>query len=141
MKESLLNNISNAKKEHLKWMKKANSLNNQSIKRKVIEITDINHLFKQWLYLEGSKLNFTPSIQHLIKKIEYHNNHLNDIYIELCKIFFLPSYSMPILSSQKQEVLTQLKYLNIYSKELIGIMDIVENRVSQLSDSDLSKIY
>ncbi|MFK5976140.1 MAG: hypothetical protein QM493_06495 [Sulfurovum sp.] len=152
IKESILKNISSAKEEHIHWVKQANNLNFGSFEDNKKQINDVVSHFGQWLYTEGSKLSISPSTQHLIKRVESHNNTLNELYIDIYKIFFvIPTkrnilYKIATLNSknitsfEKQEIVTKLKHLNLYSSQIINTLDIIEDRVKSLSNNEIKKI-
>lgn len=152
VKESMLKNISSVKNEHSYWVEQINNLNFNIVedKRELINNT-ISH-FGEWLYTEGSKLRVSPSTKHLIKRVEEHNNRLNDLYIDIYKIFFvLPTKrnilhkiatlnSKNITSVEKKILMRKIEHLNLYSSEILSTMDIIEDRVKNLSNNEIEKI-
>ncbi len=152
IKESMLKNISNTKEEHLYWVEQANNLNFGSIKDKRELINHALSHFGQWLYTEGSKLSIAPSTRHLIKRVEEHNNRVNDIYIDIYKILFILPTKRNILQKiasfnsknltkvEKERLIAKLKHLNLYSNQIINTLDIIENRVKSLPNEEIKKI-
>ena len=152
IKASMLKNINSAKEEHIYWVEQANNLDFESLKDRGELIQNRISHFGEWLYTEGSKLSVSASTKHLIKRVEEHHNELNDIYIDIYKIFcVLPTKrnilhkiatlnSKEITNLEKQEITKKLKHLNLYSNQLISTLDILEDRVKNLPHNEIKKI-
>jgi len=152
IKESMLKNINSAKEKHIYWVEQANNLSFESFKDNEELIHNTISHFGEWLYTDGSKLSVSASTKHLIKRVEEHHNQLNDIYIDIYKIFcVLPTKrnilhkiatlnSKDITTLEKQMVTRKLKHLNLYSNQIISTLDIIEDRVKNLPNSEIKKI-
>lgn len=87
-REETLEQLTAAKKAHIKWVNRAKSLvQGIPVEKDAIPVDSTECKFGQWFYGEGQKLNAMPSMDCL-GKIEALHTQLHDLYIKIFKIFF-----------------------------------------------------
>ncbi|MEJ2468545.1 MAG: CZB domain-containing protein [Campylobacterales bacterium] len=87
-KEETLEQLSAAKKAHIKWVNRAKSLvEGIPVEKDAIPVDSTECRFGQWFYGEGQKLNAMSNMDCL-GKIETLHFNLHDIYMKIFKLYF-----------------------------------------------------
>jgi hypothetical protein len=87
-KEETLEQLSAAKKAHIKWVNRAKSLvEGIPVEKDAIPVDSTECRFGQWFYGEGQKLNAMSNMECL-GKIETLHFSLHDIYMKIFKLYF-----------------------------------------------------
>jgi len=87
-KEETLEQLSAAKKAHIKWVNRAKSLvEGIPVEKDAIPVDSTECRFGQWFYGEGQKLNAMSNMDCL-GKIESLHFSLHDIYMKIFKLYF-----------------------------------------------------
>jgi hypothetical protein len=87
-KEETLEQLSAAKKAHIKWVNRAKSLvEGIPVEKDAIPVDSTECRFGQWFYGEGQKLNAMSNMDCL-GKIETLHFSLHDIYMKIFKLYF-----------------------------------------------------
>lgn len=87
-KEMTLEQLSAAKKAHIKWVNRAKSLvEGLPVEKDAIPVDSTECKFGQWFYGEGQKLNAIPAMECLgtIEKLHF---QLHDHYMKIFKLYF-----------------------------------------------------
>ncbi len=149
----IIDSIFEAKKFHLKWLKRVDHLVSGlpvDEKRISIEPTECN--FGKWLYLDAAKLRLIPKLQSIYDRIEYHHNEVHDAYMEIYRIYFvipkrnsflqkfIPLERQNISAEAKQQAKAHYKYLKKSSEELMTVLDVLEDMVKELEYADMTHI-
>jgi len=143
---TILQHISDAKKAHLRWVKRADHLIiGLPVDKEFIPLEATTCGFGLWVYGEGAKLRLVPSIDNLMNRIEHHHNDLHDAYMDIYKIFFIMPQQRSMLhkiltlnskivsSSEKEKAKAHFKYLKRSSEELLTVLDILEEKVRKMT--------
>jgi hypothetical protein len=87
----IVQELSNAKIAHMRWVKRADHLiSGLPVDKEFIPLEPTTCGFGRWLYGEvGQKLRLSSEFQSLIEQIEFHHDTLHDVYGEIYKIFFV----------------------------------------------------
>ncbi|HFU77872.1 MAG TPA: hypothetical protein ENK98_04500 [Epsilonproteobacteria bacterium] len=150
---SILQHIADAKKAHLRWVKRADHLiSGLPVDKEFIPLEATSCGFGLWVYSEGAKLRLVPSIDNLMNRIEHHHNDLHDAYMDIYKIFFIMPQQRSILhkiltfnskivsSSEKEKARAHFKYLKRSSEELLAVLDILEEKVKQMTSDEVENL-
>jgi len=90
LKKSILKQLSLAKKAHLLWIERANTLiYSTSLNKDFIPFDSTECGLGVWINQEGKKLRHIKRIDELIKDIENHHDELHNIYLNIYQIFFI----------------------------------------------------
>ena len=89
-KSAILQELSNAKIAHMRWVKRADHLvSDLPIDKEFIPLEAISCGFGKWLYTTGSDLRANEDFKYLIEQIEFHHDNLHDTYMSIYKIYFV----------------------------------------------------
>lgn len=87
-KQETLEQLSAAKKAHIKWVNRAKSLvEGLPVEKDAIPVDSTECQFGQWFYGEGQQLNALPSME-CMGKIENLHFALHDNYMKIFKLYF-----------------------------------------------------
>lgn len=152
-KTSILQQLTAAKKAHLRWVKRADHLiSGLPVDKEFIPLESTTCDFGIWFYEEGAKLRLVPTIDNLINRIEYHHNELHDAYMDIYKIFFIVPHQRSLLhkiltfnskelsTAEKESAKAHFKYLRRSSEELLAVLDILEERVQKMNPVEIENL-
>ena len=139
-KAKILQEISNAKVAHERWVKRAEHLvEGLPVSKSFIPLDTTECGFGQWLYSEaGNKLRLTKEFKNIIEQIEFYHDQVHDVYKEIYKIYFvLPNErslmhkiitlnSKKISKHEKERALEAYRELKKVSFELRKLLDKME---------------
>jgi len=147
---SLLQHIFDAKKAHLRWVKRAKHLvEGLPVDKEFIPLKSDSCLFGRWLYTEGNMLHKIPRVKRLMKEIEVKHNELHEVYQNIYEIFFLMPSKKSILQKfftfnyhnvsprEKEEAQIYFTYLQHASKELMDVLTQLEKIIKTFSYHEL----
>jgi len=87
-KEETLEQLSAAKKAHIKWVNRAKSLvEGLPVEKDAIPVDSTECNFGLWFYGEGQKLNAIPGMD-VLSSIEQLHFQLHDTYMKIFKLYF-----------------------------------------------------
>jgi len=90
LKQTIIQNLSHAQKNHTQWVKKANKIISKGAMGKEFIPFDATECgLGIWLREEGKKLQHIQKLNKIILKIEYRHNELHNIYLNIYQIFFM----------------------------------------------------
>ena len=89
-KNDLVEKIHNAKRSHLKWVKRVKHLLEQVlVADEMITLDPRESEFGHWLYKDAYKCHHTPFFAETLNLIEKEHIHLHQIYFEIYRIYFV----------------------------------------------------
>jgi len=157
-KAAMLQNIYNAKRAHKEWVKRAEKLVNGydgfrgnkvdvSVDKSFIPLDSSECEFGKWFDTYAVKLAKYDSIGRFINRIEEHHNALHETYAHIYSVFFvLPekrSFLHKLLTfnskkvSEREKARIHLGYLKRSSKELLEVLEILEDKIKALDYTEL----
>lgn len=162
-KAIMLQHVFDAKHAHKDWVKKADRLVNgldgykgekvpMEVDKTFIPLESSRCHFGQWFNAYGIHLAKFHTIGKFIRRIEEHHNAVHEIYSKIYTIFFvLPEqrtklHKMITLNSKKvseierEKAKIHLEYLKKSSKELLEVLDVLEEKIKSLDYNALQII-
>lgn len=156
----MLQNIYNAKRAHKEWVKKADRLVNGldgyqgkkvdlNVDKTFIPLDSSSCEFGVWFNTYAVHLAKFDSIGRFINRIEEHHNALHDSYSKIYSIFFVIPEKRSILHKiftmnskkvsdfEREKAKIHLEYLKKSSKELLEVLEILEDKITALDYSEL----
>jgi len=153
-KATILQELSNAKIAHMRWVKRADHLiSGLPVDKEFIPLESTTCGFGKWLYgTVGQKLRLEDEFKSIIEQIEFHHDNLHDVYGEIYKVFFVMPEQRSLLhkiitfnskkvsEKEKSKAKEYFHSLQKSSTELIALLEKLEllvksseeiNRVSQ----------
>lgn len=146
-KASILQEVSQAKIAHMRWVKRADHLiSDLPVDKEFIPLEAVNCGFGKWLYAEtGSKLRVMEAFKYMIEQIEFHHDNLHDAYSKIYKIYFVMPEKRSLLhklvtfnsktvsDKEKVEAKKYFELLKKSSDDLIALLDKFENEVKEVT--------
>jgi len=159
-KSSMLQNIYDAKRAHKEWVRKADRLVNGldgyqgkkvdlKVDKTFIPLDSSACKFGQWFDTYSGHLAKFNSIGRFINRIEEHHNALHATYSHIYSIFFVVPQKRSILhkiitlnskkvsESEREKAKIYLTYLQNSSKELLEVLDVLEDKIKALDYNQL----
>ena len=143
---SLLQHVFDAKKAHLRWVKRARHLvEGLPVDKEFVPLKPTDCHFGTWLYSEGAILNQISSTSKLMQQIELIHNEVHDTYKNIYEIFFIiPNEksllykiftfnSYKISTTEQEKAKIYLKYLQRASQELIILLTELGKEITTFS--------
>ena len=147
---SILQQTSDAKIAHLRWVKRAEHLiSGLPIKEDFIPLEPTSCVFGKWFYSQGSQLRTVDSLKDTMAQIEKHHDELHDTYGEIYKIYFLlPQHrsllhkiltfnSKEVTPDEQKEAKNHYQHLKQTSDTLLFFVEQLEKKVKELNYQDL----
>jgi hypothetical protein len=152
-KASILQHIFDAKKAHIRWVKRAKHLvEGLPIDKDFIPLKSTSCIFGKWLYSEGGNLRKVPHTNQLIEKIELEHDDLHNIYMRIYKIFFIVPNSKSLLQKilsfnskkispqDKEKAKMDVQHLQQISQRLLELLTKLEDEITALNDKELGSL-
>ncbi len=159
-KALILQTIFDAKRAHKEWVKRAEKLVNGlqgykgervdlNVDKTFIPLDSSSCKFGQWFDTYGVELSKFESIGKFVKRIEEHHNALHETYEKIYEIFFvLPEKrsfleklitfnSKKVSELDREKAKIHLTYLKKSSKELLEVLEVLEDKVKALDYNEL----
>ena len=155
-KASLLQHLFDAKYAHKEWVRKAERLVNGNQPEWVIdksfiplESSDCN--FGKWFREHYGLFSRLDKIGRFIERIEEHHQQLHETYENIYTIFFVVPQNRSLLHklltfnskkvSQEEQAKAKiyLSYLKRSSKELLEVLDVLEEKIKALEYTELKQ--
>ena len=153
-RSSILQRITEAKKAHFHWVKRAKHLvEGLPVDKEFIPLNPTSCLFGQWFYSEGDMFRQLSKTSTIMEEIEERHNRLHETYSNIYKIFFilpqnrsfihkiLTLNSRHVSKSEKKKAKTYFKSLKDGSKELIEALNQLEDQINQLEHHELGRLF
>ena len=162
-KASLLQHIYDAKRAHKEWVKKADRLVNGldgyqgkkvslNVDKTFIPLDSSSCQFGQWFDTYARELAKFDSIGRFLNRIEGHHNVLHSTYAHIYSIFFvIPEKrsflhkivtfnSKKVSNLEREKACIHLEYLKKSSKELIEVLEVLEDKIKVLDYNELRNV-
>jgi len=162
-KSDILQHIYDARRAHQAWVKKAEKLVNGihgykgervdlNVDKTFIPLDSTSCEFGKWFEHFCIPLSKIDSIGKFTQRIEEHHNALHETYEAIYFIYFVKpeqkSFLKKILSfnknkvseSDKEKAKIHLGYLKRSSKELLEVLEVLENKIKALEPYELKKL-
>jgi len=159
-KAMMLQKIYAAKRAHKEWVKKADKLVNGiysykggkidlQVDESFIPLDSASCEFGKWFNIYGVQLSKFNSIGRFINRIEEHHNALHETYSNIYTIFFVMPQQRSLLqklltfnkrkvsSSEREKATIHLEYLKKISKELLEVLEVLEDKITALDYTEL----
>jgi hypothetical protein len=134
-KAATLEQLSAAKKSHIKWVNRAKSLvEGLPVEKDAIPVDSTECNFGQWFYGEGQKLNAMANMDCL-GKIESLHFDLHDVYMKIFKLYFGEANRSMLskLFRMKKKISDQEKDIaRDYYKQLETVSKLLLEEISKL---------
>jgi hypothetical protein len=153
-RSSTLQGIYDAKKAHLRWVKRAKHLvEGLPVDKEFIPLHPTSCIFGKWLYSKGDILKEISKTSNIMEELEKQHNEIHETYANIYKIFFLlPNNrsfihklftfnSKQISKSEKEKAQIYFKQLRRNSEELIETLDQLEIKINQLEHHELGRLF
>jgi len=150
---TILNEIKDAKKSHVLWVKNAESLVEKFVgEEDVAALRATTCDFGHWFYSKGMRLSKIASIGNIMNRIEAHHDELHDSYADIYHIYFIipderhflkrviTLHSQKISLTEREMAKVHLRYLKRSSREILELLNILEHKVQGLEYTELAKI-
>ena len=147
---SILQQTSDAKIAHVRWVKRAEHLiSGLPVEKEFIPLEPTSCVFGKWFYSQGSQLRRLDSLKEVMAQIEKYHDELHDTYGKIYKIYFLlPNNrslwhkiltfnSKEVTKAEQKEAEDYYKHLKQTSDTLLFFVDELEKKVKQLSYQEL----
>lgn len=154
-KATMLQHIYDAKRAHKEWVRKADRLVNGldgyqgkkvslNVDKTFIPLDSASCQFGQWFNTYATQLAKFNSIGNFVNRIEEHHNALHATYAHIYSIFFVLPEKRSILHKivtfnskkvselEREKAAIHLEYLKKSSKELLEVLEILEDKIKAL---------
>ena len=161
-KANMLQHIYDAKRAHKEWVRKADRLVNGldgyqgkkvplNVDKTFIPLDSSSCQFGQWFDTYAQHLAKFDSIGRFVNRIEEHHSALHSTYANIYSIFFvipekrsllhkiITFNSKKVSDSEKEKARIHLEYLKKSSKELIEVLEVLEDKIKALDYIELRK--
>jgi len=142
-KSSILQEVSQAKIAHMRWVKRADHLiSDLPVDKEFIPLEATTCGFGKWLYAEmGSQLRVMETFKYIMEQLEFHHDNLHESYSKIYKIYFVMPEKRSLLhklvtfnsktvsNKEKEEAKKYFDILKKSSDDLIALLDKFENEV------------
>ena len=162
-KSDILQRIYDARRAHQAWVKKAEKLVNGihgykgemvdlNVDKTFIPLSSTSCEFGKWFEHFCIPLSKIDSIGNFTHRIEEHHNTLHETYEAIYFIFFVKPEQKSFLKkllifstnkvsdSDKEKAKIHLDYLKRSSKELLEVLQVLEDKIKVLEPHDLKKL-
>jgi len=150
-KAEVLINIRTARRTHIIWVDRVKALvNGLDIKKEQIPIAVTECDFGKWFYCDGQIL-LSLFRENAIKKLDNKHKELHDVYMKIFKIYFtvqkrsflekLLKRKKKIMASDEYNALVYLSDLEKISDELISYLNIIEKKLSTISEEKFRTLH
>lgn len=151
-KEEVLSQLRAAKSAHINWVQRAKFLiEGFTINESSIPVNSTECKFGKWFYTEGQRLNdIRNNPVESMTTIEELHQELHDVYLKIYKIyydnpkigFFSKLFGKKNTVSDSDISLAKEYFNDIerISKELIKALNIMERRITVVSDDEIKSI-
>jgi hypothetical protein len=163
-KASILQHISDARMAHKDWVTKAEKLVNgldgfrgQKVEYKVdktfIPLSSSECQFGLWFNAHTEHLAKIENIGRFVNRIEEHHNQLHKTYSDIYSIFFEKPQKRSLLhkiftfnskkvsESERERAKIHFIYLKRSSSELLEVLEVLEDKVKELENTELLKLF
>jgi len=148
-KGDVLKAIRAARRSHVVWVDRAKALvNGLEITKEQIPLEVTSCDFGKWFYCDGQIL-LSIFTEEAIKTLENKHKELHDIYMKIFKIYFNSSdfsfwkrllrKKRKISAADEHNALAYIRDLEEVSNELISYLNIIEKKLSTISEEDFEK--
>lgn len=148
-KTATLEQLSAAKKAHIKWVNRAKSLvEGIPVEKDAIPVDSTECQFGSWFYGEGQKLNAMPNMDCL-GIVETLHFQLHDIYMKIFKLYFgetnrsffskLFKMKKKVSDQEKEMAKEYFAQLQDISKNLLDEIGKLERRLHAISQSSFEE--
>jgi len=147
---SLLQHVFDAKKAHLRWVKRARHLvEGLPVDKEFVPLKATSCLFGKWLYSEGVVLNQISKTNKLMQKIELMHNELHDTYQNIYEIFFINPNEKSLIhkfftlnaskvsNNEQEKAKIYFKYLQRASEELMSLLTELEKEIKTFNYQEI----
>lgn len=149
---ALLQYIAEAKKAHMRWVKRAEHLiSGLPIDKEFIPLDNTECGFGEWLYGPGSKLRLFSQLETTMTRLESEHNAVHEAYMDIYKIYFIIPEDRSLFSKffnsnkvndeDKEQAKVHFKYLKKSSEELLGTLTELEKKVVDIPYSEVDKLF
>jgi hypothetical protein len=142
-KSTVILELDKAKKEHIRWVKKADHLIcGLPVENEHIPLESTSCSFGKWLYgIVGMRLRSEYIFERTIERIEVQHNIIHEHYHEIHKIFFqkppsrtlfhkfIKSHSKKVSKKEREEARASFEKLKEASDELLQLLEKLEKAV------------
>ena len=158
----MLQNIYDAKRAHKAWVNKADKLVNGldgyqgqkvslNVDKTYIPLDSSSCEFGKWFNFYALHLSKFDSIGNFVDRVEEHHDALHETYSHIYTIFFVTPEKRSLLHKiftlnskkvsdiDREKAKIHLEYLKGSSKELLEVLEILENRIKSLDYNALRK--
>jgi hypothetical protein len=162
-KASILQHLHDAKYAHKDWVKKAerlvhglNGYKGKKVQWEVdktfIPLDSSDCSFGQWFNAQAYHLSRLDKIGRFINRIEEHHTQLHETYSDIYAIFFVIPQNRSLLhklftmnskkvsEEEREKARIHFSYLKRSSKELLEVLDILEEKIKTLEYSELQAL-
>jgi hypothetical protein len=159
-KSVMLQNINNAKRAHIAWVKKADKLVNGldgyqgkkvplNVDKTFIPLNSSACEFGKWFNTYGIQLSRFESIGNFVERIKEHHEALHETYSHIYNIFFvtperrslfhkvLTFNSKKVTDTEREKAKIHLEYLKKSSDELLEVLEILQQKIKALDYNEL----
>ena len=149
----LLQKMQDAKRAHLRWVKNAENLVEKFHgEEDVAALRTTTCGFGYWFYSSGQKLREIKTIGNIMNRIEVHHDNLHDSYADIYNIYFTVPLERPffkkvitfnskkITKTEQEMARVHFKYLNRSSKEILELLNILEQKIKGLEYTEIQKL-
>lgn len=148
----LLQYIADAKKAHMRWVKRAEHLiSGLPIDKDFIPLDNTKCGFGEWLYDTGEKLKLLVELENIMIELEDHHTAVHDAYMDIYKIYFVIPENRSILEKlfksnkiddeDKEKAKTHFKYLKKSSNDLLETLTLLEKKVANIPYSKIDRLF
>jgi hypothetical protein len=163
-KASILQHIFEAKQAHKEWVKRADRLVNglngykgktylNNVDESYIPLDSSSCQFGQWFNKHIQYLQKLDKIGRFVERIEEHHNQIHETYHEIYIIFFILPKKRSFLKKiftftqnkvsdeDREKAQIHLKYLKRSSKELLEVLNVLEDKVKSIEYTELKTLF
>ena len=156
----MLQKIYDAKRAHKEWVNRADKLVNGihsykggkvnlDVDESFIPLDSSSCAFGKWFNTYGIQLSKFDSIGRFINRIETHHDALHETYQKIYTIFFVMPKQRSLLQRlftfdkkkvsdlDREKAKIHLEYLKKSSKELLEVLEILEEKITALDYNEL----
>ena len=159
-RSAILQNVYDAKRAHKEWVRKADRLVNGldgyqgrkvnlNVDKTFIPLDSSSCQFGQWFDHYAIHLAKFDSVGRFVNRIEEHHNALHETYANIYAIFFvmpenrsflhkiITLNSKKVSEAERDKARIYLTYLKNSSKELLQVLEVLENKIKALDYNEL----
>jgi len=153
LQSSILHHINDAKQSHLHWLKHIENLTSGLPVDQTLIIKDENLCnLGKWINFEGLKIRSLDGISNILNTLEHYHKQLHDEYLYIHKLYFITPKqrsmlykfftfnSQRITQSEKEQAKEHLRNIKNISEEVLILLNILEERIKNISIMEIDKI-